>query len=180
MMRRLLILFVVLLVGGVGYLAWRILKNGYTARMRPGRVETWIARSLRHIGAPKAARDRKNPLQETMLAVAEGRDHFADHCAGCHGNDGSGDTYMNQGLYPPAPDMRLPATQELSDGELFYIIQQGVPFTGMAGWGGEDEDNWKLVLFIRHLPAVSAREIELMQEINHLPPSGTSGRGKKE
>lgn len=105
-----------------------------------------------------------------MLAIAEGRDHYADHCATCHGNDGSGTTYINQGLYPPAPDMRLPPTRQLTDGELFYVIQQGVPLTGMPGWGGKDEENWKLVLFIRHLPELTSKEIELMQEINHIPP----------
>jgi mono/diheme cytochrome c family protein len=177
MMRRILMLVVLAVAAASGYFAWRILSHGYTARMKPGAMETWIARGLRHMGAPRAAQERKNPLEATMLAVAEGRDHFADHCATCHGNDGSGDTYINQGLYPPAPDMRLTATQNLSDGELFYIIQQGVPFTGMAGWGGEDEDNWKLVLFVRHLPALSDKEMQLMQEVNHIPPPEAAGHG---
>ena len=64
--------------------------------------------------------------------------------------------------------MREPDTQQLTDGELFYIIKNGIRFTGMPGWGGEDEENWKLVLFIRHLPKLSPKEIELMKEINHL------------
>ena len=177
MIKRILIVIVLVVVVGAAYLGWRIYTHGYTARRKPGPVETWVARRLRHLGAPREMRERKNPIEPTMLAIAEGRDHFADHCATCHGNDGSGDTYINQGLYPPAPDMRLSATQNLSDGELFYIIQQGVPFTGMAGWGGEDEENWKLVLFVRHLPVVSAREIELMQEINHIPPPDAGGHG---
>ena len=83
-------------------------------------------------------------------------------------NNGSGKTLINSGLYPPAPDLRQGQTQNLTDGELFYIIKNGIRFTGMPGWGGEDEGNWKLVLFIRHLPQLSAKEIELMQEINHM------------
>ena len=60
------------------------------------------------------------------------------------------------------------------DGEIFYIIKNGIRFTGMPGWGGEDEENWKLVLFIRHLSSLTAREIELMNEINALEKEGGS------
>jgi mono/diheme cytochrome c family protein len=60
----------------------------------------------------------KVPVSEETLA--EGRAHFADHRASCHGNEGSGNTEMGRGRYPWAPGMRLPATRNLSDGELFY------------------------------------------------------------
>ena len=54
-----------------------------------------------------------------------------------------------------APDMRQRETQSLTDGELFYIIQNGVRLTGMPGWGGgsshDELDSWKLVRFVRHL-----------------------------
>ena len=66
--------------------------------------------------------------------------------------------------------MRARDTQDLTDGELFYIIKDGVRFTGMPGWGGEDEDNWKLVLFVRHLPALSPKEVDLMKEVNGQGP----------
>jgi mono/diheme cytochrome c family protein len=98
--------------------------------------------------------------------VAEWRDLFADHCATCHANDGSGRTMINSGLYPPAPDLRGRETQGLTDGEIFSIIKNGIRFTGMPGFGGGDEENWKLVLFIRHLPKLSAEEIGMMEEIN--------------
>ena len=111
---------------------------------------------------------RKNPLKPTELAVAEARDHFADHCAICHGNDGSGHTVIGRNLYPPVPDMRLASTQHLVDGELYSIIKYGVRLTGMPGWGGSDEENWKLVLFIRHLPNLTKEEIGYMSEVNHL------------
>ena len=68
--------------------------------------------------------------------------------------------------------MRDSATQSLTDGELFYIIKNGIRFTGMPGWGGEDDENWKLVAFIRHLPELSDFELQLMNEINSLGSSG--------
>jgi mono/diheme cytochrome c family protein len=142
--------------------------NGFTAREAPSGVESYIARRLRDFAIPSAFKEARNPLDATELAVAEGRDHFADHCAICHANDGTGRTEMGANLYPPAPDMRASLTQSLTDGELFYLIRNGVPFTGMPGWGGEDEENWKLVLFIRHLPEIQPVELGFMDEINHL------------
>lgn len=66
---------------------------------------------------------------------------------------------MGRSLFPPAPDMRRALTQELSDGALWYAIEQGVPFTGMPAWpNGIEEgarESWELVLFIRHLPEVT-------------------------
>ena len=163
---------IVLLAGGALY-SW-ISSRGFSAREQPSRLEVFLARNVRRLATPAAARAMTNPVAGTELAVAEARDHFADHCAICHANDGSGRTQINSGLYPPAPDMREQATQQLSDGEIFYIIKNGVRFTGMPGWGGEDEENWKLVLFIRHLPKLSQKEIELMKEINNLEIKSTA------
>ena len=64
--------------------------------------------------------------------------------------------------------MRLPATQNLSDGELFYIIENGVRLTGMPAWGGagKPEESWKLVHFIRHLPDLGPEEKAEMEKLN--------------
>jgi mono/diheme cytochrome c family protein len=81
----------------------------------------------------------------TKQVLAEARAHFADHCAICHSNNGSGNTQIGQNLYPKAPDMRLPQTQNLSDGEIYYTIHNGIRLTGMPAWGTEvkDDDSWK-------------------------------------
>jgi len=77
---------------------------------------------------------------------------------------------LGKSLYPPAPDMRLPATQQLTDGELFYIIQNGIRLTGMPAWGTgtakDEEDSWKLVHFIRHLPQIMLEEKKAMEKLN--------------
>jgi mono/diheme cytochrome c family protein len=156
-----------LLIGGAGvWFVWRLKTHGFSAREKPSRLEAFLAEHARDLATPAAAKNLKNPLDLSPLAIAEGRDHFADHCAVCHANDGSGKTEMGENMYPPPPDMRETVTQKLTDGEIFYIIRNGIRFTGMPGWGGEDEDNWKLVLFIRHLPQLSPKELELMKEIN--------------
>jgi mono/diheme cytochrome c family protein len=142
------------------------LRHGFSAREKPWAVETWVARRLRSLATGADTRSMMNPIASDPIALAEARDHFADHCAICHANDGSGRTTINEGLYPPAPDLREAQTQELTDGEIFRIIENGIRFTGMPGWGKEDEENWKLVLFIRHLPDLTEEEIGFMREIH--------------
>ena len=119
---------------------------------------------------PAGAKERANPIQNTFDVMVDARAHWADHCAQCHANDGSGDVAMGKSLYPPAPDMRLASTQEKTDGELFYIIQNGVRMTGMPAWGSgsahDEEDSWKLVHFIRHLPQMSFQEMKEMEKLN--------------
>lgn len=163
-----LLLVAFLLVAGAVWAVWFLSSHSFSAKEKPTAVEVFLARQARRLATSSEAKRLKNPLQPTPLAVAEARDHFADHCAICHANDGTGKTMLGANMYPPAPDMRQQNTQELSDGEIFDIIRNGIRFTGMPGWGGEDEENWKLVLFIRHLPKLSAKERELMNEINHL------------
>lgn len=160
---------------GFAWVAWDLSRHGFSARAKPAPYEEFLARALRRLASEPDAARLKNPAEATDLAIAEARDHFADHCAICHGNRGDGKTQINAGLYPPAPDMRSQATQELTDGELFYIVKNGIRFTGMPGWGGSDEDNWKLVLFIRHLPKLTEQELEFMTEINQMPADSEQG-----
>jgi mono/diheme cytochrome c family protein len=148
--------------------------HGFSAREQPTAVEGWIARRSRSAALPSDARARTNPVPKTPEVLAEARAHWADHCAICHANDGSGDTPMGKHTYPPAPDMRLPATQQMSDGELFYIIQNGIRLSAMPAWGGgsdqDAQDSWKLVHFIRHLPQVTAAEKKEMEKLNPKSP----------
>jgi hypothetical protein len=76
-------------------------------------------------------------------------------------------------MYPPVPDMRKPDTQGMTDGEIFNIIQNGVRLSGMPAWGAEhsgEEDSWKLVRFIRHLPQLSPAELQEMEKLNPKTP----------
>jgi mono/diheme cytochrome c family protein len=148
--------------------------TGLSTRVEPGRIEALVARSARSMAIPSSARVLPNPIPLSADVIAEGMAHYADHCATCHANDGSGKTEMGQGLYPRAPDMRLPPTQDLSDGELFYVIEHGIRFTGMPGWGtgtatGELA-SWQLVHFMRHLPNLTPAELDAMKDRNPRSP----------
>jgi mono/diheme cytochrome c family protein len=161
---------VTLLVAGLVYLR----ATGLDAMSEPGPVEARVARAARRLAIPSSIRTMANPVPKSAEAVAGGMAHFADHCAVCHANDGSGQTEMGRGLYPKAPDMRLDATQQLSDGELFYIIEHGIRFTGMPGWRNGTEDgeqsSWQLVHFMRHLPKLTEAELETMKARNPRSP----------
>jgi mono/diheme cytochrome c family protein len=159
---------VVVVVGGVALLYREAIAHGFSARDKPWAIEAFAARHLRRLATGLDVERRENPVAASPEILAGARDHFADHCATCHAIDGGGDTDINEGLYPPAPDLREAQTQDLSDGELFAIIRNGIRFTGMPGWGGEDTDEaiWKLVLFLRHLPDLSAEELDQMREIH--------------
>ena len=168
-MKRFLVALGLLLAAaaaGVGY----ILAHGVSARDTPPALEAAVARRLRHLAIPRGARETPNPLKLTPEVEADGLAHFADHCASCHANDGSGTTTLGQSTYPKAPDMRLPATQQLSDGELFFIIENGIRFTAMPAWGApgadDDEPSWGLVHFIRRLPRLTPDELARMRALN--------------
>lgn len=151
-----------------------LLRSGIGSRAQPGQFETTVARSLRSVAIPREARRLKSPSPATAETIEDGLSHFADHCASCHGNNGSGQTEMGRGLYPKVPDMREAATQNLSDGELFYIIENGVKFTGMPGWGDGTQESatasWNLVHFIRRLPQLTQADIKRMETLNPKSP----------
>jgi len=156
-------------------LGWMVLSRGFSARLEPNATEAYVARHVRRLAIPRSARDAKNPVESSSEVLSGAMEHFADHCASCHGNDGQGRTLIGRGLYPKPPDMARPDTQELSDGELYYIIENGVRFTGMPAFGEEignekDEESWALVHFIRHLPKITDDELAEMKNMNPKSP----------
>lgn len=175
-MRRLLfvlgICFVVLIVCGACYGAWMV-HRGFNTRTPPGALETSVATSMREAGIPSRYKSMRNPVTVTPDVLHEGMEHWADHCATCHANNGNGDTMYGKTMYPRPPDMRWRETQDMSDGELYYIIQNGIMLSGMPAFGSpgdNDEDSWKLVAFIRHLPSLSQAEEAEMEKLNPKSP----------
>lgn len=169
------VLKALLLLAGIGLVIGAVTffwigSRGISAKAEPGRVETFVARTMRGLAIPRGDRNLKNPVAVSQEVIAAGMSHWADHCAACHANDGSGETEIGLGLYPKPPDMRLPPTQSLSDGQLFYIIENGIRLTGMPAWGTgtpeSAERTWHLVHFIRKLPTLTPQEIEQMQAMN--------------
>jgi mono/diheme cytochrome c family protein len=167
--RAFIVLVVITGVAG-GVLAFSIARRGLSARAEPAWAEVLVARAMRRLATPREVQSMTNTVAPTEAVLTEGLEHFADHCAVCHANNGSGDTAIGRGLYPRAPDMRAAPTQELSDGELFSIIENGIRLTGMPAWStGTPEGeraSWGLVHFIRQLPKLTDDEISRMEALN--------------
>jgi mono/diheme cytochrome c family protein len=168
-----LIVFIAFVIAAIAI--GSMVRSGLSTHDEPSRIEGTLARMVRRWAVPSELRDAKNPMPLTAAVLADSRAHFADHCAGCHGNDGKGDRGMGRQMYPRTPDMTLQATQSLSDGELFAIIENGVRLTGMPGFGSGTAESaagsWALVHFIRHLPKLTAEEIAEMEKLNPKSPA---------
>jgi mono/diheme cytochrome c family protein len=161
-----LVVILAVLAGVISFVIW-FSNHGFSAREKPSWVETVLARQARKIATPAGVKEMKNPDSVTETSTAEAREHFVEHCSVCHGSTGRGDTLYGRNLYPKVPDLTQADTQQLTDGELFYIISNGVRFTGMPAFGGEDspESIWALVSFIRRLPKLTQEEIKQLQEM---------------
>ncbi len=138
-------------------ICYSLLKSGdLSARKKPGTFERAVANYALNLSIPGAAKKAKNPVKATPDALASGTKYYSENCAVCHGNDGAGRTNPAKGLSPDVPDLRATPVQKLTDGEIFYLIRNGIRFTGMPGWDFQDQEIWKLVLVTRQLPKQSS------------------------
>ncbi len=173
-MRTKLIVFIIVaglgIFGVFGWLGYRLFTTGFSAKSEPHAIEVFMARQIRHLAIPFKERNAQNPIPLSSDVMKESLAHFADHCAICHANNGSGQTPIGKNVYPKAPDLRLADTQSMSDGEIFWVIHNGIRFTAMAAWGegdpAQDMGSWKLVHFIRHLSQLTPEELDQMKALN--------------
>ncbi|MBZ5645094.1 MAG: cytochrome c, partial [Acidobacteriia bacterium] len=77
-----------------------VIRRGFSAVDQPSTFETVAARTVRNLGIPGTARDAKNPWAPTPEALQQAREDFTNHCAGCHGKDGDGQSGIARNLYP--------------------------------------------------------------------------------
>lgn len=150
------------IAGAASFVAIVALWRGFRAVQPPSVFETAAARSVRNLAIPWSERRAKDPLANDSAALQQGHELFLANCAICHGVDGSGATRIGANLYPRVPDLRAVPTQSLSDGQIHFIVSNGVSFTGMPALDNvhreSREDGWKLVLFIRSLKPLSISE----------------------
>ena len=149
----------------------RVRSGGMSADAQPGRIEQMVARNLVRLSIPAAARRAENPFRDDPEAWRTAAAHYEDHCAACHGPDGRAQTAMASAFYPKVPDLTQPVVQHLTDGELFYIIQNGVRWTGMPAWRVQhsQEDSWRLVTFVRKLPTLTKEDLDSLKEMSEHP-----------
>jgi mono/diheme cytochrome c family protein len=142
-------------------------RGGLSAHTEPGRLERSVAARLVRLAIPAEADRQQSPLGGQADAWREAREHYLDHCAVCHGRDAKGHTDIGANMYPKVPDLTSTDVQRRSDGALFYIIQNGIRWTGMPAWKDEHspEDTWKLVAFIRKAPTLTEADLKIDEPV---------------
>lgn len=145
---------VLLTLAGVALVAFAVASSMSLAAGRPGNLETSVVSRLKYdrVGGKTDA----DPLPDTAETRATGAEHFQHHCGICHGLDGqnTGVPFAEKSS-PPVADLASARVQRYTDGQLKWIIDNGIRFSGMPGWKGVLDDNeaWAIVRYIRHLPA---------------------------
>jgi mono/diheme cytochrome c family protein len=185
--------FVGFLVGimAVGAVGGLYLASGAfdTAATNPvGRMEAKVATFALNKSVARRAPADKNPFQPTPEVLKEGLDHYRENCVVCHGAPGVDVSEIGQGLNPPSPELTLPRVQRRPDGELFWIVSNGIRMTGMPAFKPthKPEEIWKMVAFVRHLEEITADEQKVLkaateeEERHHEGEAGVKAETKPE
>jgi len=120
----------------------------------PGRAETAVMTKVKHLVfvGNKSAR---NPIAFSPQSLVDGKDAFSHYCVACHGMDGqnTGVPFADQ-MKPPVPSLASKDVQSYTDGQLKWVIDNGIAPSGMPASKGilSDDEQWAIILFIRHLP----------------------------
>ncbi len=122
---------------------------------QPGSVESKVVTEMKQ-KITVGGKGVPNPLPATEENIKEGQEHFGHHCQVCHSFDGqnSGVPFADH-MAPPVPLLNSKDVQDYQDGQLKWIIENGINPSGMPAWKDilDDEEMWKVVHYIRHLPA---------------------------
>jgi cytochrome c len=120
----------------------------------PGKWETRVVTRIKHSVSVRG-KGLKNPLPETPANIENGRKAFSHYCVACHGLDGqnTGVPFADT-MSPPVPSLNSDAIQSYNDGQLKWIIDNGLAPSGMPASKGilSDDEIWSIVVYIRHLP----------------------------
>jgi mono/diheme cytochrome c family protein len=120
----------------------------------PSKLEHGVMRWIKHTVTVRNKSER-NPLPPTAENLAAGREAFSHYCVACHGMDGQNTGVpFAESMSPPVPSLNSSEIQSYTDGQLKWVIDNGIEPSGMPGSKGilSDEEIWSTVLFIRHLP----------------------------
>ena len=160
-MRRFLFLLAVLIgliiVGGLAFIYSGVFDVAASTPHWP--ITSWVFDTVRTRSIKARASGIEAPPElHDPAKVLVGFEHYAAHCAVCHGAPGVPKGDIGRGLYPPPPDLAK-SVQPYSPAELFWIVKHGIKMTGMPSWSDHsDEEIWATVGFLEQLPAMSEQE----------------------
>jgi mono/diheme cytochrome c family protein len=142
---------------------------------QPGKLETATMTKLKH-SVTVGDKDVKNPLPGTPENVENGRIAFSHYCVACHGLDGqnTGVPFADR-MAPPVPALNSAEVQSYTDGQLHWIMVNGLFPSGMPASQGilTDEELWSVVVYVRHLPPAGSLGEPAMYSGDDTPPCPT-------
>jgi mono/diheme cytochrome c family protein len=104
-------------------------------------------------------KSQKNPLPYNAETWADGKEAFSHYCVACHGVDGqnTGVPFADH-ISPPIPLLTSPDVQSYTDGQLKWILDNGIRPSGMPGSKGtlSDDEPWSIIVYLRRLPPQAA------------------------
>lgn len=142
----------------------------------PGKVETAVMTRAKKMFVGN--RRQKNPLLPTAENISDGRENFSHYCAACHGLDGqnTGVPFAER-MSPPVPKLNSASAQAYTDGQLKWIIDNGIFPSGMPASRGilNDDEIWSIVVYIRHLPSPGSLGEPSMYSGENCPDNHANG-----
>ena len=136
----------------------------WSAIRKPGQMENELAGYATSNRIRRNAGTQFNPLPPTPENLKAGQSDFEEHCAGCHDLEGDGENRFEADFDPPIPKL-TGDTQKWLDGELYFIIANGISMSAMPGFGKnhDPKEIWGMVLWVRHLAQLSPPEKEAIE-----------------
>ncbi len=175
-----IVIGLLLVAGASGAVLWSGIYDVAATNMA-GRLEASVAAfALTH------AIQKRAPLQTNPFSMPEdirdGLERYKGNCLDCHGARGVAEPTFGKGLNPPAPDLTLSFVRKLRDGELYWIVSNGIRMTGMPAFSPTytSDEIWKIVAFVRHMPEMTAEERQILQAgVDEAAPHGGSAATKR-
>lgn len=162
----------VILVGVLG--GYLVLKSGLipaNADAKPGRLETWAAKTSLRAALAREAPAGPNPVALSDANLIAGIQLYDAHCVICHGT-AKGDASASpvaKGLYPQPPQLASDGVEDDPEGESFWKIQHGIRMTGMPSWAGalSEQEIWTLALFLKHMDKLPPAAQQVWQNVRN-------------
>ena len=153
------------------------------ADARPGRLETWTARTSLDATLSRDAPTSRNPVALNEQNLLEGVQLFARNCAVCHGSakGAASPSPIAKGLYQKPPQLATDGVEDDPEGASFWKIKHGIRLTGMPSFGGSlsDQQIWTLALFLKHMNELPPPVQQAWQQVRNWPVASENPMGQQ-
>ena len=158
--------------------AYLYLRLGYfdvSAIPDPGKMEHQMANMSLDAAVDKRAPQGPNPVPLNDDVLIDAAKEYEEHCAMCHGSQNPNAMDFGDKLSPRAPNLLRRGDRD-PDGNIYWIIENGIRMTGMPAWKDhmKPEEMWGIVHLLKNVknlpPAVQTAWQQAAMEREHVMP----------